>query len=82
MKAEVEKITLDDVKRVANKYFADKPSVLAIVRPRQRPRARASEISALPPLIADCAGTHRMFATIPGPKLLLDTPQKHVASFH
>jgi zinc protease len=39
MKAEVEKITLDDVKRVANKYFADKPSVLAIVRPAPAPAA-------------------------------------------
>ncbi len=30
----VEKLTLDDVKRVANKYFQNKPAVLVIVRPK------------------------------------------------
>ena len=33
-KATVGKFTLDDVKRVANKYFGNKPPVLAIVRPK------------------------------------------------
>ena len=37
MKESVEKITLDDVKRVANKYFENKPAVLVIVRPKSQP---------------------------------------------
>jgi len=42
MKADIEKITLDDVRRVANKYFMDKPSVLAIVRPVPKPEPVAT----------------------------------------
>ncbi len=33
LKKDVEALTLDDVKRVAEKYFAGKPSVTAVVRP-------------------------------------------------
>jgi zinc protease len=39
MKAAVEKITLEEVKRVANKYFQNKPAVLAIVRPKPKQSA-------------------------------------------
>jgi zinc protease len=36
---EVNAVTLDEVKRVAAKYFRDQPYVLAIVRPPDQPRA-------------------------------------------
>jgi len=42
MKAGIDKITLEDVKRVANKYFENKPTVTAIVRPKPKPAASAT----------------------------------------
>ncbi len=39
LKQKVAAVTLDDVKRVANKYFLDKPDVIAIVRPAPKPVA-------------------------------------------
>ena len=38
----VEAVTLDDIKRVANKYFENQPDVLAIVRPEPKPAAQKS----------------------------------------
>jgi zinc protease len=34
VRAEVEAVTIDDIKRVANSYFLNRPSVTAIVRPK------------------------------------------------
>ncbi len=33
LRSEVEAVTLDDVKRVANRYFREQPAVMAVVRP-------------------------------------------------
>ncbi len=41
MKAAIEKITLEDIRRVANKYFQNKPAVLAMVRPVPKPEPAA-----------------------------------------
>ena len=37
LEPDVEKVTLDDIKRVAAKYFRDQPYVLATVRPPDKP---------------------------------------------
>jgi zinc protease len=37
LRKKVESITLDDIKRVANKYFENKPAVTAVVRPKPKP---------------------------------------------
>ena len=39
-KAKLEAVKLEDIKRVANKYFENKPEVLAIVRPEPKPSAQ------------------------------------------
>jgi len=36
LRKKVEGITLDEIKRVANKYFLDQPTVTAVVRPLPR----------------------------------------------
>ena len=38
LEGEVEAVTLEDVKRVAAKYFLDQPHVLAVVHPSEQPR--------------------------------------------
>ncbi len=35
LRREVESVTLEDVRRVAKKYFADQPAVIAVVRPEE-----------------------------------------------
>ena len=47
-KEAVEKITLEDVKKVANKYFADQPSILATVRPQPKPEAKPEQVEQKP----------------------------------
>jgi zinc protease len=42
LKSKVEAVTLEDIKRVANKYFENKPEVIAIVRPEPKPDAQPS----------------------------------------
>jgi zinc protease len=37
LEREVEAVTLEDVKRVAAKYFLDQPYVLAVVHPSEQP---------------------------------------------
>ena len=37
LERDVETVTLDDIKRVAAKYFRDQPYVLATVRPPDKP---------------------------------------------
>ena len=37
LRQKVESITLDDIKRVANKYFENQPAVTAVVRPKPKP---------------------------------------------
>ena len=41
--AKVNKVTLGDIKRVAAKYFAKQPYVLAIVRPPVKPATTKSK---------------------------------------
>jgi zinc protease len=47
-KEAVAKITLEDVKKVANKYFADQPSILATVRPEPKPEAKPEQAEQKP----------------------------------
>ncbi len=48
LKQHIDAITLEDIKRVANKYFQDKPSVLAVVHPKPKAEAQAAAPSATP----------------------------------
>jgi len=43
MKKIVEAVTVDDVKRVASKYFENKPEVIAVVRPKAKEAQPAAE---------------------------------------
>src|SRR5581483_1643495 len=47
LKPKVESVTLDDIKRVANKYF-ERPDVIAIVRPEPKPVASTAQPSVNP----------------------------------
>ena len=40
LEREVEAVSLEDIRRVAAKYFQNQPSVLAIVRPPDNPNAK------------------------------------------
>lgn len=55
LKDQVRAVTMEDIKRVAAKYFENQPEVIAIVRPAPRPPAAAASAETAPPAQAAAA---------------------------